>query len=293
MVPFPKASPAILSFFLLTSIIIPVSGVDDAQTGVFYQKRLDQLRTEYRNCTGDTTRMDSVSVTHWKTGLDEWLVTPQKDSVSKLYERTTGIKDGIGPCELYVWFMNRKDAAQNEFEADSMALSQRKKLIEDSLYLKEQLQTHPRSKADFYNIPFGITKRSFMLLFFDRFTDMVMDDYDRLVIKGFMIDNTPYDAAFYFGSYDSLQWYQIETPSFSSDSLDLSVRPLAEKLSVWVEKTLGHPDHIYRIGFFDIVQDRPCPYKTWSTDNYDVYVGLATYKYRYYAKTVVIAKPKQ
>jgi hypothetical protein len=283
-------STAHLIFFILLTIPLSSRAVDETGKDVFYQKRIDQVRKEYRDCTGDTSLIDSPTVIQWKTRLDEWLVTPQFDSVSKQYARVTGITGDITPCELYVWVQNRKDAAQREFEADSMALSQRKKIIEDSLFLHEQLQTHLKGKADFYKIPFGITKRAFMLLYFNQFTDMVLDDYDRLVVKGFLIDSLRYDAAFYFGQYDSLLWYQLETPMFHSDSLDLSVRPLAENLANWVEKKLGPPDHLYRIGFFDIVQDRLCPYKTWSTSTYDVYVGLATYKYRYYAKVVVVSK---
>jgi hypothetical protein len=189
---------------------------------------------------------------------------------------------------LYAWVKHHAADSLKEREADSIAMAQRRQMYQDSLFLHDQVKLHPASRGDFYHVPFGVPRRAFTLLFFDTFSDLVMDDYDRLVVRGFLWDSTAYDLAFYFGAEDSLAWYQVESVSYSADSLELAGRPAVERLAAIFEKKLGPPQRLYRVGFFDISPNHLCPYMTWKGADFEVHVGFATYKYRYYAKAVVI-----
>jgi hypothetical protein len=50
------------------------------------------------------------------------------------------------------------------------------------------------------------------------------------------------------------------------------------------------PDHIYRIGRFDITQGHLTVERLWNTKQISAFVGIATYHYKYYGKAVVVAK---
>ena len=96
------------------------------------------------------------------------------------------------------------------------------------------------------------------------------------------------NAAFYLDNDGNYRGYELESGTGSLDSLDRWIRPLADSMAGWFEHRLGRaPEHIYRIGRFDIVQGNLAIYKLWNLPEASVYVGLATYKYRYYAKAIV------
>jgi hypothetical protein len=275
---------------LLASICIAqlAYAIDESGVDTFYLNRVAEMKRTFIECTGDTNAPEGAKLLGWKNSLNDWMTSPQYKESFQRYKKETGVTDdSIPPCVIFKWELVRKGGMVKEHAEDSVALVRRRKIVDDSLFMVDQLKHHPASRLDFDKIPFGVSKRGFLLLFGRSHSEPVRDDYDRLVVDNIVLRGIPYDLGFYFGSNDSLQWYEIETPSFHADSLDCSVRPLADSIAAIIEEKLGPAEHIFRIGFFDIVQNRLSLYKTWMNEHHEVYVGLATYKYRYYARAVI------
>lgn len=256
----------------------------------FFMARIARLRAEYRYCTGDTTEPEIAQLIDWKTKMDDWTATAEYDSASRRFFETTGLRRNVPPCEVYVWAQHRRQRLTAERQRNDSILTKRRRAVAESTRIARQLDRHPTSPCDFEDIPFGVSRIIFARYFPKKYPNKLVGERGRLTAGGIEWYGYPCSMAFYFGALGALFQYEIQSKSYPGKSLDTRVRPLADEFAEYFEERLGKPDHVYRIGYFDIIQGRLSPYKVWSTESFKVIVGLGTYKYRYYAKAVVIHK---
>jgi hypothetical protein len=109
--------------------------------------------------------------------------------------------------------------------------------------------------------------------------------------SGIDIGPIVYTAALFFDTDGKYCKYELEGHNLPLDSLDSRVRPEAENLTKYFTKLSGSsPQHINRVGRFEITQGRLAIAALWITDTKKVYTGYSTYKYLYYAKAIVERK---
>lgn len=116
----------------------------------------------------------------------------------------------------------------------------------------------------------------------------LIDEKDYLYCKQARFGNIDVKVAFFLNKEGNYCKYELESKTGSLDSLDQFIRPLADSLASEFERLTGiKASHSYRIGRFDITQGKLAIYKLWNLEGISSYVGLATHKYRYYAKAII------
>jgi hypothetical protein len=268
---------------------ICISGVEI--DSVFFTKIEDQLINDYRLCTGDTAAPRIKDLLKWKSDITSITESELYPSLLKKFTRETGLlPTQVRPCEVIAWQINQQqqnnDAETTYKNHEKLAAQQR----DDSLYVIAQYKDKIYRPLDLVTIPFGVTKRCFHLVAKKRGL-IFSDEGTYITCDSIMINGLQMKAAFFLDKNGLYYKYELETESAPLDSLDWWIRPLATVLADhFQEKTGAIPDHSYRIGRFDIVQNKLSILKMWNTDDISIYVGLAYYKYRYYAKAIVSSR---
>lgn len=263
------------------------SSEDETAEEFFHQRRND-LIAEYYRCTGDSSQVAAGRILAWKEGINAWSQTMQFDSVYRAFiEETDAYGEDIKPCDVYAWFVAQRKEKQNDSASTEDALEARRKMVRDSTTIFRESTTLARTPFDFDSIQFLVSRLTFNALFTQRNKSPLHYDGERILVKNVKIGTGSFFGSFEFGGADKLYRYELQSASFPADLLDTQVRALADTLSAMFEPSLGPAGHQYRVGFFDIIQGRLEPYKTWYTREHSVVVGYGTYKHRYYVKAIV------
>lgn len=211
--------------------------------------------------------------------------------VAKSFFSETGLSPGDAYlCELINWYQNRS-SQRNEF-AEVLAddLQKREKRKADSLKIVDICKRAQVSPFDFKGIPFGITKENFLLML-EWKTALKQENRGKFIqCRDVPFGNLTAAAAFHFDKEGCYRMYEIECRGGPLDSINTVVRTEVKLLGEHMEKTSGTaPNHVYRIGRFDITQGRLTVERLWNGDPVSAFVGIATHRYHYYGKAVVVA----
>ena len=278
--------------FLLSALFYHVLYASEKDSGKAFFDTLEMtLRADYILCTRDSSEQSVHDLLRWKKGLDQIISSPLYGGLLKEFHKETGIRpDDVRPCEIISW-KQAKDAELQEIELLLQEEQERETLKRaDSLFAEQELSKAKTTSVDFDGIPFGVSKRGLRILA-ARAGLMLIDEGNYLRGEELQIGTSTFRGAFYLDK-DGRYWkYELESVTGSLDSLDSFIRPQADVLSRYFEERSGSPpDHLYRIGRFDIVQGRLAVHSMWDLGNVAIFTGLATWKYRYYAKAVVSRK---
>lgn len=265
-------------------ILIEAANIDTT----FIRNLEKEYRNNYRNCTGDTTNQPLAKILLWKQSFDSITRSQKFGALEKQYSDENHLeKTKPSPCEIVLWSKNKD---QKKREIDSLAVESNK--IEkqwkiDSLTIAREIGNSRKTTCDYANIPFGISKKSLITLAERAGVRQLKDDGDCLYFSNHN-DSIFSTIAFYFDTNDVYKKYAIESSSLPLDSLDTFIRGYAEKLATFFQKKIGNkaPQTNY-IGRFDIVENSLSIYKQWKLDTITVYIGLATFNNRFYAKAIV------
>ncbi|NLD98374.1 MAG: hypothetical protein GX640_00740 [Fibrobacter sp.] len=276
-----------VSFFLSFCSIVFAYNEDSSR--VFYSNVELSIQQDYWLCTGDSIRLSRADLIKWKTGIDSITDSENFKMLVRSFSEETGLNPSDArPCEIIAWKKNRDKQKQEHdlIYKESERIHSQKKA--DSLFIIEELNGKVSRPFDFHEIPFGVSKRCVQLLGeLKKIPFTETDDY--LQIDSVYIDGQKLRAAFFFDQNQKYCRYELESLSGPLDSLDWWIRPRADSIRTYFQKRIGSaPDHSYRTGRFDIVQGRLAITDLWNLKDASVYVGLATYKYRYYGKAVVV-----
>jgi hypothetical protein len=257
----------------------------------FFDTLESSLRQQYIRCSGDSSEVSSTEIRIWKKKLQLFMENDSFPIVAKNFFSETGLSPGdVYLCELINWYQNRT-LQRNEYAellADDLQIRQKRK--DDSLEIVKICKQVQVSPFDFEGIPFGISKENFLKML-EWKTGLQSENRGKFV----QCTNIPYgnmmvSAAFHFDKKGIYRMYEIECSGGSLDSINTSVRNEVKLLGEHIENKSGTaPDHIYRIGRFDITQGRLTVERMWNRDPVSTFVGIATYRYHYYGKAVVVA----
>jgi hypothetical protein len=250
------------------------------------------MRADYRLCTGDSSQPTLKELVTWHQSIESIISSPDYPVIVRKFSEETGISPADArPCEIVLWV---REAERQAEETSRLLLTERKRLIlekKDSLYLTRELAGVKKALYDFAGIPFGLSKRSFLAMAKQNELAPVYEEGKIVRCDSAAIGIYTFKAAFHFNRHDRYWCYELESETCGADSIDLWARGLLEYMAGHIEtSTQSEPDHIYRIGQFDIVPGRLAICKLWSFDRAAAYVGLSRSKNRYYAKTIVKSK---
>jgi hypothetical protein len=282
--------------FLLSFIIVVCTGnysfVSSRSTDtLFFNGIEDELRADYKACTGDSTRLPLKKVILWKQSIDSITQLPEFTQILKQFYNDSSIAAGHhSPCEIARWYRTKMLVRKKSENIANTLIKNKNQKKADSLLIKTELSKVHQSSCDYLKIPFGISKECVIVLLKDVGVTAFIDDTFLLHY------NNPEDSvyntvAFYFDKNRRYYKYEIESVTASLDSLDTYIRPFAGTLALYYEQKIGQPAQQNNyIGRLDIVQGKLSISKIWELQNIEVCTGLATFNNRYYAKAIVTEK---
>lgn len=275
--------------FLLSFLIASTASATSDTLGLgFFSGLTDSLITEYHHCTKDTSRsMRDILI--WKKKIDAFSSSTDYPEILKSFLKETGLNpQDISPCDILQWKIEH-DRRVEEIEktlADQEIKNARERA--ESLFVENELKNVTSSKFDIFGIPFGITKKCFTLLTAKKELSALDDQGNYLILDSLRLGKKTFKAAFFLDTDGKYCRYELESSPLPLDSLDGAVRKEVEYLSTYLETIAGKaPDHLYRVGRFEIVQGRLALHSLWTLDNIKIYTGFSSFKYRYYAKAIV------
>lgn len=281
-----------IRFFIifLSAIFSNLFSQEDSDS-LFFSELEKKILQEYQFCTGDSLP-SRKALLKWKSDISFITESQEYPELVKMYANETGLDPlDVHPCHIINWpiqrLRDRKEAAALLEQSKITILSKKA----DSLYLHQDLSKNAAKSYQFGNIPFGITKKGFMLLA-DQFRNLT-EEGNSVIVDSVLLGSLILKGAFHFDRNGLLIQYELESETAPLDSLDSWIRPQADSMAAFMERKIGRTaDHFYRVGRFDITQGRLAILKLWDFPEATVYSGLATSNYRYYAKLIVKSKSK-
>jgi hypothetical protein len=274
-----------LTITIIVSLVGAVLAVDDSKQATFFDSVEVRYRQEYQVCTGDMGPVTAKDLVQWKEDMNVLAMSKEYLDLLKEYRKVDS-SGNVLPCKVLAW--NKKRKGQQSQHEDTLARE---------LFAREELdnaQSEANSLAksayDSPGLPFGLSKKSFLLLAKTVCRLAVNDMGSYIYVNDMQWGGRTFLTAFYFDKNGSLYRYEIEGTSVPADRLNSAVRPDADYIAQVLAGRFGASARRFSIGFFDIKNNVLCPYKTWDSPGFDVLVGLSMNKYRYYAKAVVTAK---
>ena len=273
----------LLCTFVL-AITLPSLASDETRQAAFFDSVQAGYLREYQACTGDMSFVSAKDLLQWKQQMNALAVSKEYLDLLKEYRRldTTG---NVLPCKVLAW--NRKRKELQAVREDT--LSRNLLAAEELQNAENEAGDLAKTRYDVPGLPFGLSKKSFLLVFSNTFRLPFVDQGNYIYINDMVWGSRTFLTAFYFDKMGRYFKYEIEGPSVPADRVNSAVRPDAEYLSHELAGRFGEPSRRYSIGFFDIKSGVLCPYKAWDAAGFDVCVGLSMNKYRYYAKAVIAA----
>jgi hypothetical protein len=272
--------------WMCATIIFRAMAIDESKQATFFDSVEVRYRQEYKACTGDMSFVPARDLIQWKEEMNALAVSKEYLALLKEYRKVDS-NENILPCKVLAWNAKRKEmqtAREDTLGRDLLAREEYENAVNEA-------KTCAKSAYDIPGLPFGITKRSFLLIFKNTFPVEFNDQGQYIYVNDLMWGGRTFLTAFYFDKKTGLfNKYEIETPSVPANRLNSVVRPDADSLVHALAVRFGEPVRRFSIGFFDIKSGVLCPYKTWDSPGFDIFVGLSMNKYRYYAKAVVAAK---
>lgn len=285
--------PYIVVLILLFCAVFPLfaSGEgDDAESADrFFSDLENNLISDYRLCTGDSSELSLDDLLQWRQSIDSITAEPDYSLMVRKFTEETGIAAStVRPCEIVRW-MSELERRINETE-DFLALQRTKaeNRHHDSLKLARELSALVIQPYDFAPFPFGLSQQSFMVLARQKDIPAQVDRPEIVSYGQVMINTVECRSAFHFSSDDRYWCYELESVDCALDSLEIGARRYAQIIAADFENRVQRsPDHVYRVGRFDIVPGRLAICLLWNFPEATVYVGLARSVNRFYAKMIV------
>ena len=280
-----------VGFCILPSVLF--GQIDTTEGRQFFTDLEKTLRTDYLLCTGDSAARTLDELIEWRRSIDSIIAGAEYPVIVRKFTEETGISAADArPCEIIRWM----ESVERQYDETSRFLAvERDNLLRrrnDSLYLLHELAGAQRAAYDLAAIPFGISRHSVVLLAQrGKLSPITGAKGTPVVCDSVPIGIMTFKAAFHFLKDDRYWCYDLESETCSIDSLDSWARPLMDYLAAHIETSTSRPpDHIYRVGLFDIVPGRLSICKLWNFESATAYAGFARVKNRFYAKAIVQSK---
>lgn len=278
----------IIIFLLLFFISIANTFSKDYENqDTFFLGLEKELISEYRTCTGDSNVIRLDSLLRWKNIINLRTEMPVYEKIRKEFIAHTGLVKDILPCQILEWYKDRLSYLESCEDSTRNILLIKSDETVDSIRIYNELKNNPYSKFDFGEVPFGLSKKVFQIIFNHKFSFPLIDKKKHLLAEHFYLKERPFIIKFFFTESNKYYKYEIESFSFTGNHLDKVVRPQAVFLKEAMEQKVGPPDRLYRIGYFDIKSGTISPYAKWEKETHTVNIGIGLEKISYFTKETV------
>lgn len=254
---------------------------------LFFTDLEKQLRRDYQICTKDSSNVSIKHILQWKKDIDSITQSPEYSSIVKEYNTCNKNISKALPCEIVLWYRKQ---LQSKLMFDSLFLVKKKaedEHINDSLLISADLSKVKKMSYDYKDIPFGISKKTFSFLAKKAGITPLVDEGNFICYEG-NSDSAFKSIAFNFNNKGKYFGYEIESVSLPLDSIDSHIRIYLDKLTMCFQKKLNQsPQRSNYIGNFEIIQGQLSISKMWSVQNTKIFIGIAAFNNRYYAKAVI------
>jgi hypothetical protein len=287
--PIPLLEFIFLSLFCLAGSL---QAQEDTARKPFFDSLETVLRADYRLCTADSSLRSLSDILKWKRAIDSISESTDYPVIVRQFSEETGIRPADArPCEIVRWLLSVEKQVQESARFLEEEHSRAIQKYNDSLRLARELAGTVRAPYDLKAIPFGLSLAGFTTI--AARNNLPPVEKEGMVVRcdQFPVGVMSFKAAFHFNRDERYWCYELESAAFGYDSLDTGARPMMDFLAARIEAATGKaPDHIYRVGQFDIVPGRLSICKYWNFDKAVAYVGLARTANRFYAKTIMQMK---
>jgi hypothetical protein len=254
---------------------------------LFFTEIEKQLRESYQICNKDSSNVPIKNIFLWKKEIDSITQSPEYSSIVKEYYLNNKKTSGTLPCEIVLWYRNQ---LLSKHRSDSLSSTKKKledKHISDSLLVSAELSKVKKKAYDYKGIPFGISKKCFLLLAKETEVNSFTDEGDYIYSEN-ISDSVFKSVAFNFDKKGIFYSYEIESISLPFDSIDSQIRTYLDILSLYFQKKMNqNPQQSNYISNLEIVQGQLSVSKMWIIQNAKIYVGIAVFNNNYYAKAIV------
>jgi hypothetical protein len=257
----------------------------------FFDTLESSLRDDYRLCTGDLRSLPMSELLLWKKQMDTFLEGSSFDTIVRQFYLETGLPAySVRPCEIIIWYHNHEKNINDAVSLFAADVAARQKSAQDSLMIISLLKIAETTPFDCVGIPFGITKKALITMLHRVFTEPFSDEGTMIQYNRVIIDGISVKAAFHIDKNGYYRMYELESEGGPLDSLNSKVRLESAELAAFIETKTGlAPDHIFRIGRFDITQGRLAIERSWNHTPVSAFTGISTFKYHYYGKAIAVA----
>jgi hypothetical protein len=264
---------------------------NDSLLTFFYDSLKNVYLKEYQKCTGDSSNVSFKDLINWKKQINIFVQTHSYKEMLSLYISQKNYDEPILPCKVIKWAQERKKE-QNKNE--KLLIHQLIK-EEELNYAKKEADSLSKSLFDFDSIPFGISKKSFLVLAENKYNLKPVDMDYYIYFNALPLGGRNFLIAFYFDKKNyKLYKYEIESVPLEPSQFNRAVRADADYIANEFEKRFGPPLRRESVGFFDIKSNILTPYKIWKADGFDaVIVGFSLHEHKYYSKALVVKTSSQ
>jgi len=264
-------------------------GGDAESADRFFLDLEKSLLSDYRLCTGDSSELSLDDLLLWRQSVDSVTAEPDYPLMVRKFTEETGIAaSAVRPCEIVRWM---SELERRISETENFLALQRTKAENrhrDSLKLARELSALVAQPYDFGPFPFGLSQHGFMVLASQKEIPAQVDRPEIVRCGQVTINTVECASACHFSSDDRYWCYELESVDCALDSLEIGARRHARIIAADFENRVQRsPDHVYRVGRFDIVPGRLAICSLWNLPDATAYVGLARSGNRFYAKMIV------
>ena len=275
----------ILQLFFISIIFAQAPSFEYTEQDTFFNKRIDELRIEYLDCTGDSTTLDAQQLLDWKNRIHLQSENPDYRNILKEYMTMTGIVENIRPCHVLEWNLDRiRFLKKSEASLQNKLATESDYVVDSINYLLEQ-RRNPRSPFDFDSIPFGFSKKAFLRTVEKKGTFPIsIQKNGTFLIEHYTMRDFAYLVEFMFDPNDRLTEYRIMTYPCTGNAMNTSMHPAAQILLNRIETNVGPVSRLNRIGYFDIKPNTPLLYAHWDSKTHDANIFFWQKESKFFAE---------
>lgn len=272
---------------MMLSLIISSNADKISSDSLFFTEIEKELRRNYLVCNKDSSQIPMKQILQWKKDIDSITQSPEYPYVIKEFYTSNKNTHNALPCEIVLWYRTQ---LLSKHRFDSSLLAQKKaenERVSDSVFISAELRKVKKMTYDYKDIPFGISKKTFLFLAKKAGLSPLFDEEKFIYYKD-SGDSAFKSVAFNFDNKGIYFSYEIESVSLPVDSIDSHIRLYLDKLTMYFQKKVNQsPQQSNYIGNFEINQDQLSISRMWSVQNAKIYTGIAAFKNRYYAKAII------
>jgi hypothetical protein len=147
------------------------------------------------------------------------------------------------------------------------------------------------SKFGFGDLNFGENKEKVITYLKEKYSEENVTDSERYVwLNNFELGDKVVEVTFFFDNNDQLYSFQFQSDKVSADDFNYKLKDDVLYLSTVFINKFGKPSKKYKVNFFSVDSNSISYFGKWNNKDYDIYTGISSYEFQYYAVACVTSK---